>query len=168
MSDEESVGSESVGSQSATCVESEPSQPEERHAHEHERYVVRHDGVSLAPVVALAYHEAHDECRYAGVDVHHGASGKVDGSHLLQKSAAPHPVSHRQIGYDDPQNDEHHVALELDSFGKCSENERRGDECEHALEHGECHFGYARRHYAVCRYAVHERLVQSAHEEPQP
>ena len=129
---------------------------------------MRHDGVSLAPVVALAYHKAHDECRYAGVDVYYGASGKVDGSHLLQESAAPHPVCHRQIGYDDPQNDEHHVALELDSFGKCAEDECRCDECEHALEHGECHFGYSRRHYVVGRYAVHECFFCSTHEEPQP
>ena len=53
-------------------------------------------------IVALAHTERHDQRSHTGVDVNHRSARKVDGSHLLQESAAPYPVGHGKIGNDDP------------------------------------------------------------------
>lgn len=58
------------------------------------------------------------------------------------------------ISYDDLQYCEHHVALELYAFGEGTQNEGRGDEGKHALEHGEREFGNASGGQAVHAYTA--------------
>ena len=106
MGHEEGVGCQSVGCQSAAGVESEPSEPEESGADEYERNVVGSEGLARTVVLTPAYEQCHDEGRHSGIDMHHRAAGKVDGSHVHQEAAAPYPVSHRQIDEDAPQNRE--------------------------------------------------------------
>ena len=120
-----------------------------------------------AIVFAFAYHQRHDECRYASVDVYHSAASKVDGAHLLQESAAPHPMCHREVGYDDPQQREHHVALKLYTLCEGTEYERRRDERKHALKHDKRQFWDASGHDTVGRHAVEEGFPPSAHYEKQ-
>ena len=124
--------------------------------------------MSLLIVVALPNHKTHNKGRYTGIDVHHGATGKVERTHLLQEAASPNPVGHGKIGYDDPQNGEHHIALELYALGKGTEDKRRGNEGKHTLEHGERKLWYAGRRNAVDGYTLEESLVESAHKEPSP
>ena len=122
VSHHEGVCGDAVCGQSATRVEAEPSQPKERSAEEHEGDVVRRDGMSCLVVLPLADEQSHDKRRYAGVDVDYGTPGEVDCAHLLQEAAAPYPVSHGEIGQHRPQDDEQHVALELDSLGESAED----------------------------------------------
>ena len=140
---EEGVGGNAVGCQSATRVEAEPSQPEEGGAHEDKGHVVGCHGVSRTVVAASADEQCHHQGGDAGIDVHDGAAGKVDGAHLLQEAAAPYPVCHGDVDQDAPQEGEQQEAGELDALGKSAQDECRRDDGEHALEEHEQQFGDA-------------------------
>ena len=161
---QESIGCQPVGGKAATCIESEPTQPQERGTHEDERYVVRCDGVSDAVIHAFAQQDGHDQCGDSGIDVYYCSSGEVDGSHFLQKSATPYPMSHGEVGKNDPQGNEYDIARELDSFGKGSQYQGWGDDGEHALEHDEQQFGNVACGQCVDTDAMQERFVEAAHD----
>ena len=91
--------------------------------------------------------------------MYHGATSKVDGAHLLQEAAAPHPVCHRKIGYDHPQQCEHHIAFKLDALGKGTQDKGWCDEGKHTLKHNKSDLGYARRHEAFCGDAMQEGFI---------
>ena len=167
MGHKERVGIKTIGCQSATGVEAKPSEPKERGAKKHEHDVMRCDGMTHTIIFALADHQSHDEGRHASVDVYNGAASKVDGSHLLQEAAAPHPVGHGQIGDDNPQQGEHHVAFKLNALCEGAEDKSRCDKSKHALEHYERQFGNACRHQRVGCHAMKECFSPTTNNEEQ-
>ena len=64
-------------------------------------------------IITLAYTECHDQSGYTGIDMNHGTTRKVDGSHLLQETSAPYPVGHRKISDDNPKDGEKYITAEL-------------------------------------------------------
>ena len=118
-------------------------------------------------IITLAYTERHDQSSYTGIDMYHGTTRKVDGSHLLQETDAPYPVSHREIGDDNPENGEKYITAELDTLGKGTENQGWSNEGKHALEHHEGEFRNARWHDGIQTDAVEETLVETADDASQ-
>ena len=118
-------------------------------------------------VGSLPQHYGHDQSRYSRIYVHHSASGKIYRSHLLQETASPDPVRHREIGQDDPHDYEYYVPGELDPLGERSENQCRSDDCKHALEHGEQEFRDISCRDGVQCDAVHESLSETSDKESQ-
>lgn len=99
-----------------------------------------HDDVSwISP--AFAEVECGNPSRNARRDVHDGAAGKVDGSHGAQIEeeavCGPHPVADRAVDEQAPEGDEDRIALEVHPLGEGAGNQRRRDDGELALEHGE-------------------------------
>ena len=93
-----------IGRQPTSGIESEPAQPQERSSHKNESHVVWRNGVSHPVIHSLAKHDSHNQCGNSGVNMHHRTSGKVDSTHFLQESSTPHPMGHREISYNHPQN----------------------------------------------------------------
>ena len=162
MSYQEGIGCQTISCQTATGIESEPSQPEERHSHEHEGDVMRSDRMTRTVIITLADTERHDQSSHTGIDMYHGTTRKVDGSHLLQETAAPYPVSHREIGDDDPENGEKYITAELDTLGECTENQGWSNQGKHALEHHESELRNARWHDGIQTDAVEEALIETS------
>ena len=165
---QEGVGGDAVGLQAAAGVEAEPAQPQESRAHEDERDVVRQQGMTRLIVVSAPHEQGHHQGRDARVDVYHRAAGKVDGPHLLQEAAAPHPVGHGDVGQEAPQHREHQEARELHALGERAQYQGRGDDGEHALEEHEHQFGDVARRQRVRRDAAQHHLVKAAHEPAPP
>ena len=113
-------------------------------------------------IITLADTECHDQSSYTGIDMYHGTTRKVDGSHLLQETAAPYPVSHREIGDDNPKNGEKYITAELDTLGKGTENQGWSDEGKHALEHHESELWNTRWHDGIQTNAVEEALIETS------
>ena len=74
-------------------------------------------------IISLAYTECHDQSGYTGIDMNHGTTRKVDGSHLLQETATPYPVGHWKISDDNPKDGEKYITTELHALGKGTENQ---------------------------------------------
>ena len=146
MGYEEGICSQTISSQTATCIESKPSQPKERHTHEYESNVVRSDRMTSTVIISLAYTESHDKSSYTCIDMNNSTTCKVDGSHLLQETASPYPVSHWKIGDDNPENGKKYISAEFDTLGKSTKDKGRSNQGEHALEHGEAKFWNSCRH----------------------
>ena len=128
---------------------------------------MRDNWVSNTVILAFANHQRHDESRHTGVYVHYRTACKVNSTHLLQESAAPHPMSHGKVGHNHPQYYKYHISFKLDTLGKGSENKRRRNERKHTLEHHPSISRYAAALYAVNRYAVQETFVESAYQRAQ-
>ena len=50
----------------------------------------------------LPDHQRRDEAGDAGVDMHDGAAGEIEQTHLLQEAAAPHPMRRGHIDDEQP------------------------------------------------------------------
>ena len=99
--------------------------------------------------------------------MHDGASGKVNGTHLLQETSAPDPVCHRHVDQDAPKYGEQEETGELHTLGKRTQNQSRRDDGKHALEEHEQQFGYASGGECLRSNAREEHFVKSANDSSQ-
>ena len=128
---------------------------------------MRSDRMTRTIIITLADTECHDQSCDTGIDMYYGTTRKVDGSHLLQETAAPYPVSHREIGDDDPENGEKYITAELDTLGECTENQGWSDEGKHALEHHESELWNTRWHDGIQSDAMKETLIETSDDASQ-
>ena len=76
-------------------------------------------------------------------------------------------MGHREICQYRPQDDEYHIALELNPLGKRAQYQRWRDEREHALEHDKHQLGYACWHNGRSGNAIQKGLVKTTNYEEQ-
>ena len=99
---------------------------------------------SLRIAQAFAENDAQHQTRPTGRHVHDRAAGKIKAVNLRvgipaaihQAVDAPDHVALREINNQHPQCHEHEDGLELHAFRNRTDDERRGDDGEHHLEHG--------------------------------
>ncbi len=114
------------------------------------------------PSLALAQHQHQGQSRGTGADVHHQATGEVDGAELEDPALdAPHPVAYRGVDQQNPHRHEHRPRRELEAVGDGSGDQRRGDHREGEPECGEGP-GFPARH------VFQEGGVEAADERPAP
>ena len=107
----------------------------------------------FAEAKAWADNVCADQARYARVDMHHSAAGKIQRAPLPQQACGcvqfihdfgvnvsirtlpePHHVRNRQIGEGEPDDGEYQHCRELDALGKRTEDQAAGDGGERCLE----------------------------------
>ena len=118
-------------------------------------------------IITLAHTECHDQGCYTSIDMNHSTTSKVDGSHLLQETASPHPVGHWKIGDDDPENGEKYITVEFDTLGKSTEDEGWSNQGEHALEHCKGKFRNTCRHDRIQTDAMKETFIKTSDDASQ-
>ena len=118
-------------------------------------------------IITLAYTECHNQSGYTGIDMNHGTTCKVDGSHLLQETATPYPVGHWKISDDNPENGEKYITAELDTLGKGTENQGWSNEGEHALEHCKGELRNACWHDGIQANAVKKTFIETTDDASQ-
>ena len=88
------------------------------------------------------YQDSHNQSCDTGIDVHHCSTGKIDSSHLLEKSSSPYPVCHRHVNQNAPEYCKHQETSKLDTLGKSSKNQGRRNDGKHTLEKNKHQFRY--------------------------
>ncbi|CAB4371490.1 unannotated protein [freshwater metagenome] len=91
------------------------------------------------PTFALSQDKNHGKCSSACIDVHNGATSKVECTKLGEPPATEHPVSNRRVHKHKPKSDEDRVGLELESVSSCAGDERGSDNREGHLISAEQH-----------------------------
>ena len=135
-----------VGREFRARVEPEPAEPQQPRSEHHEGQVVRADIRVLHEAEALAQNHGQHEARDAGVHVHDGSAGEVEGRDLAaddaggaEDSAAPDPVGDRRVDKRHPQRGEEQPGAEPDAFGDRPADQGDGDDGERGLETDEHH-----------------------------
>ena len=93
----------------------------------------------------LPRNDAQNQRRPTGGHVHHGAAGEIDRFDLgvrvpdavHEAVDAPDHVGEREINDEHPERDEQQDRGELHAFGDGADDQRRSDDREHQLIHGE-------------------------------
>ena len=148
-----------IGRQRAAGVEAEPAHPQHARAGHRQRQAVRRHG-DVRKAAALAEHQRADQRRHAGIDVHHDAAGEIHHAESGQPAAAPHPVRHRHVHQQQPQRAENHSTAEKRMRSAiAADDQRRRDDGEGHLEHGEQGFGdgAGQRVARSCRRTARDR-----------
>ena len=91
------------------------------------------------PTLALAQDKNHGKCSSTCIDVHNGATSKVECAQFREPPATKHPVSNRRVHKHKPKSNENHVCLELKSVGSCASDECGSDDSEGHLVGAEQH-----------------------------
>ena len=134
----ECVHREPVCRERAAGIEAEPTKQEHGRSDCHQWHVmdsVVHVLIPDAPTQDNAEHQA----GYAGANVDHVASRKVDRADRRERTAlAPYHVGDGIVHHERPEQHEQHERLEAHAPGDGTRDERRGDDGEHHLEQGIC------------------------------
>ena len=134
-----------VGRQLAAAVEAEPADPEQARAHRRHARTVR--GMHLVgEATPGTEHGGNNQRRHAGAQMHHQAAREIHHAEVGKPAAAPYPVAHRRIDEEQPGPADHQHRRELDALHIGAHDQRRGDDREGHLEHGENDLGDAPRH----------------------
>ncbi len=82
---------------------------------------------------ALAHDEHRSQRGKTGADMHHRTTCKIHHAHVLQETAAPHPVDQWNVDNDRPEDQEYQVAFKVHPVGKRTGDQRRCDDGKHLL-----------------------------------
>lgn len=115
-------------------------------------------------IAPFPYQYGHDQGCDAGIDVYHGSTGKVDGTHLLEKTSSPYPVGHRYVHQDAPKHCKHQETGKLDPFRKSSQNQGGSNDGKHTLEEYEHQFRNPACSQAGSSDSLQEELVETTDE----
>ena len=126
-------GGRRVCRQGAARIEPEPAEPQQPGAQQGEGDVVGQHRVTSV-VFARAHDERRHQCGRRRVDVHDGAAGKIERAGCGEKPTAPHPVSHRRVHAELPQDDEREIGAEPQALNHSAGDQRCRDDRERALE----------------------------------
>ena len=105
MGDEQGHTGCTIGGQFAAGVEAKPAHPEHGGTGEAHREVVG-QGCCREKVFALTYNQGSYQGGHTRGDMHHGATGKIDQTHLAEPATTPDPISDREVDKQCPQNAE--------------------------------------------------------------
>lgn len=163
MGDKEGVGIKTISCQTTAGIETEPTQPQHGSTDEHKGDVGGRNRTARTVAGTTAQHQSGNQCGNTGIDMYHRATGKVNGSHLLKETAAPHKVGHGIIDDDRPKNGEQQKSRETHALGKSTDDQRRSDHGKHALEKYECQLRNMRRsQHRVNGHAMEEYLIKTS------
>ncbi len=116
----------------AARIEAEPAEPEQSCTEQRERHVVRQQRRAWI-IAALADDDRRDERGNAGVHVDDRAACEIERAHVGEPAAAPHPVRHRRVDEERPQDDENEIRREAHPLDDRAGDERGRDDAERAL-----------------------------------
>ncbi|MNE22060.1 hypothetical protein D3C80_1152490 [compost metagenome] len=113
----------------------------------------------------FAQHQACSQRRHASVDVHGGATSKVQHAPVMHQGTRPAPnhVRHRRVDQGEPDRHEQQRSGELHALGKGTSNQCRSDDCESHLKGHKYAFGNI-THQTIWRHACEKRSTQTADE----
>ena len=135
---------EAVRSKGASCVETEPSEPQQSRAGDGHGQIVRDVGGASIPEPP-PHNQRSCEGGNPRADVHHRAACKVQGPHLGHPSSGtPDPVSQGIVNKGCPKNGKKQEGYEFHSFSKGAGDQGRRDDGEHALKNHESQMGDGR------------------------
>ena len=124
----------------AAPVEAEPADPEHRRTRSGHAGVVGGREVVGEPL-ALAEEAGEHQRGRPGAGVHDEAAGEVHDATVAEPAAAPDPVADRRVHHQQPESAEDEYRLELDPLHVGADDQRRCDDRERHLEHGEGDLG---------------------------
>ena len=122
--------------QSRTAVESQPAEPKEATAQDHERDVGR--AQILLHVPAWSKDATSNKAGHTGADVNHSSTCEVKSSHLTNPAArAPNPVAQRCVDQKGPQSKHDAVSTETHALHQRARNDCRRNDGKGHLEGSE-------------------------------
>ena len=119
----------SVGLELAAAVKAKPAKPKQTGAQCHKRHVMRAIA-HHAKAATTAEHQAENQARQTGRDVHHVATGKVErADDVADKGAlaAPHYVGERRVDHKQPNAQECRHGAKLNASSQASRDDGGGD-----------------------------------------
>ena len=125
-----------VGLKLAAAVKAKPAKPKQPGAQRHKRYVMR-AVAHHAKASASAEHQAENQTRQTGRDVHHVAAGKVErADDVADKGAlaAPNHVGKRRIDHEQPNAQEGRHGTKHNAAGQAARDDSGGDHGKRHLE----------------------------------
>ena len=163
-----------TGFKCRACVKTKPSEPQQRGTdHGHRQAVWRQR--FFAEADALAKKIGGDETGHTRVDMHHGASGEIERTHLpeipslgvqsidqfrigvrIRAHPEPNHVRHRHVGKREPQHHEQQYCREFHAFRHGTQDQAAGDRGKRALERGKQHF---RNHHPFAEGGGHGKFT---------
>src|SRR5690554_1290503 len=97
--------------------------------------------IPRVPASSFTEKDGHHQRRHAGIDMHHGSSREINGTHLAYPASSPYPMSQRVVNHKRPQHGKQKETAEFNPFGKRADNQSGGDHGKHSLKRHEQKFG---------------------------
>ena len=120
-------GGTRIRAQCRAAVEAEPADPEQPGTNDRQREIMRRE-ILAAVSVPFADDAGRHQPGYSGIEMHHGAAGKIKHSCLGEKAAAPDPVRNRHIDEYQPGSGKPQESGEPHAVGDRAGNQRHGDD----------------------------------------
>ena len=125
-----------IGLELAAAVKAKPAKPKQTGAQRHKRHVMRAIA-HHAKTATAAEHQAENQARQTGRDVHHVAAGKVErADDVADKGAlaAPHHVGERRVDHEQPNAQEGHHGAKLNAPGQAARDDGGSNHGKRHLE----------------------------------
>lgn len=124
MCHDKSICRRAVTGKCTSCIESEPSEPQQGGTCNGHRQVMRYE-CRASITKPFPNDQGSGKGRYAGTDVNHGSSCEIQGAHAAHPSShAPYPMRQGVIDQRSPHNREKQKCAEFHALCKGS-----GDQC---------------------------------------